>query len=296
MLDQVKGLESKLADVRHKVIAMGPNFDPAILEATRALYAPLIDPPPGRVKVTADIAYGTDSRQKLDVYQPAAPADRALIYIPGGGFTGGDKNLDGTFYVNIGNYFAGHGILTIIANYRLAPAHSWPTGSEDVGSVVAWARSNVKSFGGTSDRMVLCGQSAGATHAAGHLFDPTFQPAGQPGVAAGILMSGPYAFEGELRPNLAAYLGTDPTKYAERSPLTHVAKSRTPLLLSVAEYDPPFLAVPTYELARAVTLRDGKNPRLAYFADHNHVSTVLSIGTAQDEVGAAICEFVASIP
>jgi acetyl esterase/lipase len=295
MLDQVRGSAVELLDLRRKVAAMGSNFDPDILEATRALYAPLIGKPTGHIKVTADIAYGNDPRQKLDIYQPATAADRVMIYIPGGGFTGGDKNVDGVFYVNLGNYFAGHGILTIVANYRLAPAHMWPAGSQDVGSVIAWVCANAKSFGGNSGRVVLFGQSAGATHCAGYLFDTSFQPSGQPGVAAGILMSGPYSFHGELRPNLKAYLGSDPAKYPERSPLTHVGKSRTPLLLSVAEYDPAFLAVPTYELARAVTLRDGKSPKVAYFADHNHVSTVMSFGTAQDDVGAAVREFVASV-
>jgi acetyl esterase/lipase len=296
MLDQIRGSQGELSDLRRKIAAMGPNFDQDILEATRALYAPLIAKVAGRVKITADQAYGTDPRQKLDIYHPAAAADHVLVYIPGGGFIGGDKNTDGVFYVNLGNYFAGHGILTIVANYRLAPAHPWPAGSQDVAGVVAWARANAKTYGGNPERVILFGQSAGATHSAGYLFDTSFQPHGQPGVAAGILMSGPYAFQGELRPNLKAYLGNDPSKYAERSPLTHVGKGRTPLLLSVAEYDPAFLAVPTYELARAVTLRDGKSPKLAYFDGHNHVSTVMSFGTAQDEVGAAVRAFIASVP
>ena len=64
MLDQVRGSQSELAELRRKVAAMGANFDPDILEATRALYAPLIKTK-GQVKVTADIAYGTDARQKL---------------------------------------------------------------------------------------------------------------------------------------------------------------------------------------------------------------------------------------
>ena len=295
MLDQVKDAASETADARRTVAAMGPNFDEEILGATRALYAPLIRKPSAAVKVTADVAYGSDPRQKLDVYQPIGAAKQVLVYIPGGGFVGGDKNLDGVFYVNLGNYFAGHGILTIVANYRLAPAHAWPAGAQDVAGAVAWARANAKSFGGDPARIILFGQSAGATHAATYLFDPSFHPAGQAGVAAGILMSGPYSFQGELRPNLKAYFGDDPSRYAERSPLTHVGKSRTPLLLSVAEYDPAFLAVPTYELARAVTLRDGKGPSLAYFAGHNHVSTVMSFGTAQDEVGARVREFIASV-
>jgi hypothetical protein len=56
MLDHVSGSKGELMEVRRKVAAMGPNFDPDILEATRALYAPLIDKPSGPVKVTADIA------------------------------------------------------------------------------------------------------------------------------------------------------------------------------------------------------------------------------------------------
>jgi acetyl esterase/lipase len=295
MLDQVKDAASEIANARRKVAAMGPNFDEEILGATRALYAQLIRKPSAAVKVTADVAYGNDPRQKLDVYQPAGAAEHVLVYIPGGGFVGGDKNLDGVFYVNLGNYFASHGILTIVANYRLAPAHAWPAGAQDVAGAVAWARANAKSFGGDPARIILFGQSAGSTHAATYLFDPSFQPSGQAGVAAGILMSGPYSFQGELRPNLKAYFGDDPSRYADRSPLTHVGKSRTPLLLSVAEYDPAFLAVPTFELARAVTLRDGKSPSLAYFAGHNHVSTVMSFGTPQDEVGERVREFIASV-
>jgi triacylglycerol lipase len=293
MLDQIRGSQAALSELRRKVAAMGANFDPEVQEATRALYAPLIRAK-GQVKVTVHLAYGTDARQKPDVYQPEVLTGRVLIYVPGGGFTGGDKNADGVFYVNLGTYFAAHGILTIVANYRLAPAHQWPAGSQDVSSVVAWARANVERFGADPDRMVLFGHSAGATHAAGYLFDSSFQPAGQAGVAAAILMSGPYSFEGDLRPNLKAHFGSDATKYAERSPLTHVSKNRTQLMLSVAEYDPAYLAVPSYELARAITWRDGKSPRFTYFDGHNHISTVMSFGSEQDEVGAAVRAFVAS--
>ena len=295
MLDLVKDAASEVADVRRRIAAMGANFDQKILEATRALYAPLIRKSSASVKITADVAYGGDPRQKLDVYQPAKASGHVLVYVPGGGFVGGDKNADGVFYVNLGNYFASHGILTIIANYRLAPAHPWPAGAQDVAGAVAWARANAKNFGGDPARIVLFGQSAGSTHSASYLFDPSLQPAGEPGVAAGILMSGPYSFQGEPSANVKAYFGNDPSRYAERSPLTHVGKSRTPLLLSVAEYDPAFLAAPTYELARAVTLRDGKSPRVAYFAGHNHVSTVMSFGTAQDDVGSTVREFINAI-
>jgi acetyl esterase len=296
MLDKVS---ADIADVSRKVAAFGPVFNPDILGATRALYAPLVGKSRTGVQVTKDVAYGKDPRQNLDIYRPAQGADRTLIYIPGGGFVGGSKDGDdgvGPFYGNLGNYFADHGVLTLVANYRLAPAHPWPAGAQDVAAVVAWARANAKQHGGNPDRIILYGQSAGATHCASYIFDSSFHPAGGVGLAAGILMSGPYKVEGELTAGRLAYFGPDKSTYAARSPLTHVAKGpRIPLMLSIAEYDPAMLAGPTYELAIALTQRDGKSPHVAYFAGHNHVSTVMSFGTAQDDVGSVVRAFVTGV-
>jgi triacylglycerol lipase len=241
------------------------------------------------VTVTADIAYGADPRQKLDVYRGQGAKMPILVYIPGGGYVGGDKNFDGVFYGNLGTYFARHGYLTVVANYRLAPAAPWPAGAQDVGGAVAWAKANGAQYGGDPSRLIVYGQSAGATHVATYLFDPQFKA---DGIAAGILMSGPYKFAGKQRPNVISYLGSDESTYAARSPLTHVASSRVPLMLSVAEFDPGFLAEPTFELAAAVTRRDGRAPQVAFMAGHNHVSTVQSIGSGQDDVGEAVREFL----
>jgi len=295
MLD--KTANNEVADALRKVAAIGPRFDLDILAETGKIYAPMVRKPKTAVQVTADVAYGSDPRQKLDVYRPAGgSADVTMVYIPGGGFVGGDKNTGGAFYGNLGNYFADHGILTIVANYRLAPAATWPAGAQDVAGVVAWAKANAKKYGGDPERIVIYGQSAGSTHVASYLFDTQFQPAGGAGVTAAILMSGPYKLAGELRAGLLAYFGPDPSTYAARSPLTHAAKggAKIPLLLSVAEYDPGYLVTPTYELATVLTQRDGKSPQFAYFKGHNHVSTVMSFGTAQDDVGATIREFIAT--
>jgi triacylglycerol lipase len=297
MLDKTADGGKEVAEALRKVAAIGPKFDPDILELTRQIYLPLIRKPKTAVKVIADVAYGSDPRQKLDVYQPAQGSGITMVYIPGGGFVGGDKNGDGVFYGNLGNYFADHGILTLIANYRLAPDAVWPSGAQDVASVVAWARANAKKYGGDPERIMIYGQSAGSTHVAAYLFDPQFHPAaGGTGIKAAVMMSGPYRLAGELRAGLLAYFGPDQSTYAARSPLTHAAKpggTKMPTLLSVAEYDPGYLVTPTYELATALTQRDGKGPQFAYFAGHNHVSTVMSFGTAQDDVGIRIREFIA---
>ena len=281
--------------VAERIAAIGPKFDNDILAETRALYVPHVkSQSTAGVTITPDIAYGADPRQKLDLYKPEGRRVPVLVYIPGGGYVGGDKNSDGVFYGNLGIYFARHGFLTIIANYRLAPAHGWPAGSQDVGGAIAWAIKNAESHGGDANRLFLFGQSAGATHAASYLFDPQFHPASGAGVTAAVLMSaGSYRVAGpKPPPNVAAYFGSDPAQYEARSPITHVGKSKVPLFLSVAEYDPGALTAPTFDLARAVSLRDGKAPQFAFMRGHNHVSTVQSLGSSQDDVGAQVRGFL----
>ncbi len=276
-----------------KIAALGAKFDESILKATAAFYVPLVEGFKGAgVTVTEDVAYGSDPRQKLDIYRAKGEGNRILVYIPGGGYVAGDKNVNGVFWSNIGQYFAGHGILTIAANYRLAPAHPYPAGAQDVGAVIAWVRANATRYGGDPDRIVLFGQSAGASHAASYVFDPAFHPAGGPGVSSAILVNGVYRFAGRLHPPAVFYYGEDESLLAARSPLTHVGKSQLPLFLSLAEYDPVFLAAPTFELADAVTRRDGHSPHFAWFPGHNHVSIVMSIGSAQDDVGSALLQFI----
>ena len=280
--------------VAERIKAIGAKFNEEILVETRALYTPLVkNQPRAGVTVTSDIAYGADPRQKFDLFRPEGRRLPVLVYVPGGGYVAGDKNADGTFYGNLGLYFARHGYLTLVINYRLAPQHPWPAGAQDVAGALAWVRKEGEAHGGDAGRVFLFGQSAGATHAASYLFDPQFHAASGVGVVAGVLMSGGgYRVASNPPPNQVAYFGGDPSQYEARSPLTHVGKSKVPLLLSVAEFDPGNLTAPTYELARAVSMRDGKSPQFTYARGHNHVSTVLSLGSGQDDVGARVREFL----
>jgi acetyl esterase/lipase len=298
-VDAESAKEEKMAgmppDVAKKIRAIGPNFNPEILVATQSLYRHRVNltPAPG-VTVTKDVAYGADPRQKLDVYRAAGSDNPILVYVPGGGFVGGDKNADGVFYVNLGLDFARRGITTVIANYRLAPQFKFPSGSEDVGRAIAWARESAAAIGGNPQRIFAFGQSAGAAHVASYLFDPSIHGAKGPGLAGGVLTSGPY------RPNAAnplppfkAYYGDDTSLWEARAPYSHVKSSDVPLFLGCSEFDPAFLAAPTFELAQAVTLRDGKSPDFAWSRGHNHVSTVMAFGTEDDELGSRVRAFIA---
>lgn len=283
-----------LKTLKRRIAEMGPHFDQAILQETRALYQPLLPRASDSVRVQLDVPYAPDKRQRLDVYAPADAAGLpVLLYVPGGGFVGGDKRDEDGFYANIGYHYAARGFLALTMNYRLAPDHPWPAGGEDVGYAVAWAKEHAAAHGGDPDRIAIFGQSAGGSHVLTWLFDPVLE--GIKPVSAAVLASGTYRVAGDkIAPNVMAYFGSDRSQYDARSPMTHVRRTSVPVLLTVSEFDPPFLASPTFELAAKLTNENGRTPELRWLAGHNHVSNVLSIGTPDDEAANLVSDFLRS--
>lgn len=194
------------------------------------------------VRVTNDVTYRTVDGEKLglDVYQPAKKGkDRpAVVIVHGGGWSGGDKQL----FATQGNQLAERGFVAFSVNYRLAPAHPYPAAVDDVGAAVEWVRKHAKKYGVDPKRIGALGGSAGAhltgllatvgegSHAKGHR------------IAAAVSWSGPMDFD-SLAPAVTAGAGRSigtflgcapdacPDKYAQASPITHVDKTDTPMLI-----------------------------------------------------------------
>jgi acetyl esterase/lipase len=257
-----------LKALKDRIAQMGAHFDQEVLRETRGLYEPLLQKACEGVRTRQDVPYGPDERQRLDLYAPVQAAGLpVLVYVPGGGFVGGDKRDEFGFYSNIGHFFAECGFLVLVMNYRLAPEHSWPAGGADVGYAVAWAREHAAAHGGDPDGIAIFAQSAGASHVLTWLFDPALKST-EP-VSAVVLSSGTYHIATDkIPPNVIAYFGADTSQYEARSPITHVRQTDIPFLLTVSEFDPPFLASPTFELAARLTNANGRSPRLLWLAGH----------------------------
>ena len=270
---------------------MGAGAEPAINKATKAMFAPLLESGEG-VRQTLDIPYGAHPRHALDVYHADGMSGAPVVlYVPGGGFTGGDKRQDDSFFGNVGRFFARRGIVGVTMNYRLAPDFTWPSAARDVEAAVAWVKANARTFGGDPSRVVVFGHSAGAAHAGSYLFDPDIR--GDLAVRAAVLASGLYVLRAsELRPNVAQYFGSDEATFRRRSALSHVEGTKIPVFLSVAEFDPVALATPTFELAAALTRRDGHPPQILRVDGHNHFSYISSIGSPDERFSSRLLEFV----
>jgi acetyl esterase/lipase len=285
--------DSVIRTLRAGVAALGAKFNEEVLAATRSLYAPHVRLDEG-VRESLDVPYGEHARHRMDLFQGQGTGRPVVLFVHGGGYVAGDKRPGQPFYANLGRFFAARGYLAVTMNYRLAAAHPWPAGRDDVAAAVEWLAGHTSEHGGDPRRIVLLGQSAGASHVASYLFDPATSDAAVQRVHAAALMSGGYTVHTPAPAPQQAYFGSDASTYEARSPSTHVARNPVPLLLCLAEYDPTPFARQTLGMADALSRARGACPPLQWLAGHNHVSTVMSLGTPQAEVGDRLLEFFGS--
>ena len=62
-----------------------------------------------------------------------------LLFLHGGGFREGDRKQ----YGYVGEPFAKHGIITVVASYRLTPGFTHPAQPDDTKAIVAWIHKNI---------------------------------------------------------------------------------------------------------------------------------------------------------
>jgi acetyl esterase/lipase len=279
------GLAPELEATFRKI---GPVFDPSIVELSRSLFAGRIDRSlPSGARRIDDVAYGSHPRQKLDICVPGDRGKPIVLFVPGGGMTGGDKG----FYAHIPAFFARKGYVGVTANYRLAPEFLFPCGAQDIAGAIDWLAENPHVHGGDPRRILLVAQSAGAVHAASAIFDRRFHPGHYDSIRAAVLMSGVY----EVAPdheggNINLYFGNDPVELEDRSPINHVHEGSVPVILTVAELEPAFFGVSAAALLKALTRRDKRPSQIVWLKGHNHLSPVLNFGSISDRLGDAIEE------
>ncbi len=147
----------------------------------------------------ADVAYGDDPAQRLDVWArtDAGPRAPVLVEVHGGGWTSGDKALAASPMMA---HLAERGWVCVTVNYRLGPAHRWPSMIVDVKRAIAWVKEHIAEHGGDPGFVTISGGSAGghlASLAALTPNDPAFQPGfagADTAVAAAVPLYGVHDF------------------------------------------------------------------------------------------------------
>lgn len=288
------------ADIEARIRAHGPVLDMAF---TQSIYGPLLSSQRrDGVKVDRDLPYGMDERHKIDVYRSSEPssARTTLLFLPGGGFVRGDK----TERENLGLFFARRGFVVAVANYRLAPNGTWPSGAEDAMAAYAWVAKHAAEYGGNPQRIFLIGESAGAAHVAAGALIRRFHPREGLQAAGVVLISGVYDVELEHRarrqfgvatpdPRNEPYFGSDFSRYPQMSTVSLIDASPLPTLITYAELDMPQMQVQAGQLFAALVTKHRFSPDLKVVRGHNHLTQTYSINTGDETLTRIIETFIA---
>jgi acetyl esterase/lipase len=186
----------------------------------------------GSYKRHADIAYGPEAHNRLDVYVPARPATEprpVVVFWHGGRWRYGDKSD----YRFVGAALAESGYVVVVANYRHWPQVKMPGFMHDAAQAAHWAAAHANDYGGDSGRLYLMGHSAGAHLAALVTLDSRYFAASgrpPPSIAGVIGLSGPYDFLPLLEADVQDMFGPPPI-YPESQPINFVRAGAPPMLL-----------------------------------------------------------------
>lgn len=191
---------------------------------------------PANVRVLHDLAYGTDSAQRLDVYIPAEAKDATVIVmVHGGGWKRGDKAMQGVVENKVAHWSA-QGAIFVSANYRMLPANVL-TQADDVARAISFAQKNAAAWGGDPRKFVLMGHSAGAHLIALITSAPEIASRNnvQRWLATVLLDSAaldvPAIMERRHFPLYDEPFGSDPKFWRATSPIHQLTKATAPVLL-----------------------------------------------------------------
>ncbi|MBK7559828.1 MAG: alpha/beta hydrolase [Chitinophagaceae bacterium] len=226
-------------------------------------------------KVMNNEAYGTDPKQKMDIYLPAnrsVTATKVLILVHGGGWTQGDKaEFTPAIMDTLKKRLPDYAIFNI--NYRLAafPNNLFPTQEIDVKAAVEFIYGNRSSYL-VSDKFVLMGASAGA-----HLsLLQAYKYRSTVKIKAVVDFFGPtdmvdlYNNPGIISPLAIAALmsgtpATNPTLYQQSSPIQFVDAQNCPTIIIQGGLDPLVNATTqSLALANKLTLFNVANEYVLY--------------------------------
>jgi len=205
----------------------------------------------------ADIAYGSEESQKLDIYQSAKASAKkpVVIFIHGGRWSSGDKGQ----YRFVAARLAKAGYITVIPDYRKYPQVKFPEIMDDPAQAVAWVIKNIENYNGDKTRIYLMGHSAGAHMAALLVSDEHYLKkygASAHDIAAFVGLAGPYAFTPE-EADLKDMFGP-PDKYPQMQVPTFITGHEPPMLLLEGESDDSVKLYNLTRLADAINKHNGR--------------------------------------
>ncbi|MCI5069126.1 alpha/beta hydrolase [Acidovorax sp.] len=257
---------------------------------------------PAGVQRIADVPYGSDPRQRMDVYVPtglAASAVRApvIFMVHGGGWRHGDKAMGRVVQEKVARWVP-LGFVLISVNYRLLPETPVAEQERDVQAALMAAQQRAPQWGADSGRFILMGHSAGA-----HLVallnaraPQALREGAWPWLGTVSLDSAMMNVPARMRaPHLPLYddaFGTDPAYWVALSPFHQWATGAPPMQMvcSTQRADDP--CQQSDAMARHVRTRGGRAEVLPQDLGHGEINAQLGL---ESDYTRAVETFMASL-
>ncbi|MDD3597034.1 alpha/beta hydrolase [Sulfuricurvum sp.] len=215
-----------------------------------------------------EFAYGSDKKQKLDVYLPATPKNAPIfVMVHGGAWKIGDKRMERVVDNKVARWNP-KGIIFVSVNYRLLPNADPLKQVDDVASALAYVQEHAAEWGGDATKIVLMGHSAGA-----HLVDllssdPTRYPNLKPWLGTVSLDSAamdiPKVMNGKHYGFYDEAFGTDSAYWESASPQQRLSTSALPMYLvcSTERPDKPCIQAEAFvKAAKSIGVRSEVAPQ-----------------------------------
>ncbi len=226
-------------------------------------------------ELTANLKYGDDESNQLDIYQPASSVKATIIFFYGGCW-GACTSYGREEYRFVGQALADLGYQVIIPDYRLYPDVLFPQIMQDSTEVVAWVNNNIARYGGISDKIFLMGHSAGGHIAAMLTVNEIYlSPELRQNIKGYIGLAAPYDFIFDKPYLHKLFAGLD---YVESQPIEYVNGNEPPLLLLYGSEDNTVYPRNIINMTQAVKSKGGRVEAYTFDGvDHVDILAALSI-------------------
>lgn len=226
-------------------------------------------------RVTRNISYGEDVRQKLDIYVPDdhGATHKVIVFFYGGSWQKGTKDD----FLFVAQAFASRGYITVVADYRIYPDVYFPAFMHDGAAVFRWVHDHIATYGGDVHQLYLAGHSAGAYIAV--MLATNHEYLTQAGARAswikGVIgIAGPYDFLPFIDDKIRAIFSQLPE--IESQPIHFVKPHLPPMLLMTGSRDPDVL--PRNTINFSAKLRTyGNEVEELIFPNVEHIGIILAL-------------------
>lgn len=254
--------------------------------------------PAGTHRLEEGIAYGSEPRQRLDVYLPLEARDAGaarpplVVFFYGGTWSSGNR----ADYRFVGEALASRGALAVVPDYRLSPSVTYPTFVRDSALAAKWGLDNAARLGADPKRVYVMGHSSGAYNAAMVALDARWlgELGASPKQLAGwIGLAGPYDFLPIVDPRAQAAFDW-PATPRDSQPLAQASAASPRALLLAAKEDR--LVDPARNTQQmAARLRSaGVEVQVREFGNLGHVTLIGAVAKPLEWLGGPVMPHVIS--